>query len=400
MLPIPDMQEPQDLIPYDEDMSLIELPPTWEVMPPDYEYDDLPPADFDPFTIEGLETALAIIPPPDLEHDLAELARRIEEAQSEMNTPDGFGRLNDLLEERDMTADELALQVMPSDPGQSLVDARFMSKADVDAEGQITGYTVQYIELYQDVNSEITGRTLDVGYFDDVETATETYQALQDSLADGTISLAEAPLLAQGMAEENGLPPGDWQRMTPDDQARYDYHVEEIDPMSHDVPPEDVAADPTFAGNTFGETAPDVEGAAAEQARLANEQALAALHGIGLVTTSEFDLARNSFYDPERGERLINGIFQQDPNDPTQNCSPMLISLTTAENGLGFAAQAVEFGQPGSLADVQADHDRVQSALEQDGVVGGLAEVEAIETASLEQDVPEPAMPGWSRDID
>ena len=357
LIPLSDTEQPHDLIPLDDpEVALSELLSTWEVLPPDYEADDMPPLDFDPLALENWGSALAILPPPE--------------------------------------------QALSINPMQSLVDARFMGAAEVDATGQIDGYSVQYIELYQNINQDLSGRLLEVGHFADLETAHDAYQTLQDSLTDGSISLAEAPLLAQALAEENGLSPDDWREATATDQARYAYHVEEVDKMSHDVPPEALAADPTFAGRMFNATVSDVEGAAAEQAQLANEQALAALRGIGLVTASAFDLARDSFYDPARGERVINGIFQQDPADPTQNCSPMLVSLTTAENGLGFAAQAVEFGQPGGLSEVQADHDRVQSALEQAGVTGGLAAVETIEATPLEPAVPEPAMPGWSRDID
>jgi len=357
LIPLSDTEEPHDLLPLDDpELALSTLLSTWEVLPPDYETGDLPLVDFDPLALDDWGSALAILPPPE--------------------------------------------QALTLNPMQSLVDARFMSAADVDADGQIAGYSVQYIELYQDVNHDLSGRLLEVGHFADLETAHDAYQTLQDSLTDGTISMAEAPLLAQALAEENGLSPDDWQAATAADQARYTYHIEEVDRLSQDVPPEAVAADPTFAGTMFNATLPDLESAAAEQAQLANEQALAALRGIGLVTASEFDLARDSFYDPERGKRVINGIFQQDPADPTQNCSPLLVSLTTAENGLGFAAQAVEFGQPGSLSAVQADHDRVQNALEQAGVVGGLSAVEAIEATPLEQDVLEPAVPGWSRDID
>jgi len=77
----------------------------------------------------------------------------------------------------------------------------------------------------------------------------------------------------------------------------------------------------------------------------------------------------------------------------------MLIALTTGEDGLGFAAQAVEFGHVGSLEDAPAEHNRVQNALERGGVMVGLETIESIETARLEQAIPAPEMAGWSGDI-
>jgi len=395
---MPPNLEPPDLPPFDDDRRPPEPPPLdWELRIEDYP-DDLPPSDWDPFTLDEI---LDSAPPPTMpepEDPLRALDRRIEEAYSEMNTPDGSRRLDDLLEERDMLTEEIAQQSVSASEGD-LVDARFLGLANQDAEGQITGYTVQYIELYEDLNNAVTGRVLDVGHYADLDSANDAYQALQGSIADGTITVQEAPLLAAGLAEENGLPPDDWRQATADDHARYDYHVSDVDGGGRDVPPMEVVADPDFAGNIFQQTTADPEAAAAAQAQLANEQAIAAMKGIGLATPDGFDLARDSLYDPERGERFINGIFQKDLDDPTQNCRPMLIALTTGEDGLGFAAQAVEFGHVGSLEDAQAEHNRVQNALERGGVMVGLETIESIETARLEQAIPAPEMAGWSGDI-
>jgi len=352
------MQEPHDLVPYDGEQSQLQLSQAEvDSLLATYE-DGLPPLTWDPYTLDTLDDLPTdVFPGPD---------------------------------------EALALLT----PYNALVDVQFLRHAELDAAGQVTGYVVQYVEVREDFNENPVGRLLDVGRYTDADQATEAHLRLQELITDGALSLDELPLLAASVAEENGLPPDDWRTADFGAQADGTFPTHSDRTPDPDVPPERVAAEPEFAGNIFRETTPDPEAAAAEQARLAHEQALAALKGIGLVTSSDFDLSRDSFYDPECGERVVNGIFQKDLSDPAANCRPMLVSLTTGQDGMGFDAQAVEFGRVGNFTDAQAEHDRVQKALEQGGVLSGLNTIEGIEAARLEQEhAPVTEVSGWSQDI-
>jgi hypothetical protein len=308
-----------------------------------------------------------------LEVELADLERQIEVGAEEMNTLEGMERLERLEEERDGVLEEMTMlyptpELLEAD--STLVDARFLNQDVLDAEGNVAGYTVQAIMLYQDTDNEMTGVVLDVGHYADKAAAAETYDALQESLTRGSIGVNEVSQLAEAMAEENGLDKGDWHKMTVADLARYEYQRMAI----ADVP----VPDPPFDTQIV----PNPETTVQEQAALANGQALTALRGIGLEAPSDFDLRLDSFYDPATGERVINGVFQADPNDPTQNCRPLLVSLTGGQDG--FQAQALEFGATGSLAQVRREHEHVQDALEAGGIEQAVQAIADIETIRLE----------------
>lgn len=364
MLPKSDTQDPLPIEPVDwENWFNTQMP------------DDLSSLNDNPFVIQ-----------PDA---LEALDTQIELAQTEMNTPDGSRRLDELLEERDLLAEELAHETQ-LETVLEVVDARFLSRADVNTDGTVTGYTVQYMELYRDSDDAVNGRVLDIGRYDDQNHAAKVYDMIQESITDGSLTPEDFPILATELARMNDLPDDDWRTATIDDHQRF---IAQNPPVGYrDIPPNEVVSDPVFTTTLFQATTADPTWASQEQSRLATEQALAALTGIGLSVQTDLDLSRDSFYDAERNERLVNGIFQQDPTDPTQNCRPMLISLTPTDNGMGFAAQAVEFGATGSLRDVQADHDRVQTALEQGGVHAGITAVDAIETELSAPDIQKPSL--------
>lgn len=301
---------------------------------------------------------------------------------AEMNTPDESRGLEALLEAHDWQNDSLALDG-PTDLTQDVLGARFLNRPDLDANGAISGHTLQYMELVDDGDNRVSGQILDIAHYDDAERAAQVYAMIQSTLVEETLAHEAMRDLAAEMARAHELPDNDWREATPDDHARYLEQNPTLDEASRDLPTDDLLGDPAFSGTLFRETAADP---------LVNEQALAALKGIGLAVQTDFDLARDSFYDPTHNERLINGIFQQDPADASQNCRPMLIALTAPENGIGFSAQAMEFGRHGSLQDVQGDHEWVQTALEQGGLDSGIAVVEGLEA---ERDAPDGHSPSW-----
>ncbi len=373
----------------------------WDIgTPPDEDYFDDPPSDWAAPPLDALEAALAPDLRPTLEAEIADLDRRIEENAIEMNTLDGTQHSERLAEDQAGLLEGLeALDKEQELPEQApmLVGTRFLGQSEVDANGNLTGYTVQTINLYQDGNQQLTGRVLDVGHYADLEAAAESYQALQESVETGAITLQEVALLAEAMAEENGLDAHAWRDMSPHELANYEYHTAGVEGIERDMPSDALIADTTFAAQLFNAALPDPEAVEA-QAALANEQALAALRGIGLEAPQGFDLSRDSFYGPERGERVVNGIFQADLDDPSRNCRPLFVSFTPGEEGLGFQAQAVEFGQVGSLDEARHDQENVQIALEKGGIEQALDAIQFIEALHLEPDLPE--ITAWSRDID
>jgi hypothetical protein len=390
MMPAPDAQEPSVSPPVVEDSeSLRPLPPGWETWLEDMATENLPPLDSDVFTVE----APPVDPPPDLANELALLNHRIEAAQEEMNSPDGWLRLDELLETRNQVADDFAIQSEP-EPTNDLMDARFLQRADI-ADGQVVGGTVQYIEIYQSADNSPNGRVLDVGHYDSLLKTEEVYKELQGSADNGSLTLDDLPVLATELAEANGLLPDSWREATADDYSRYAEQSAEMVFSAEDIPPESVFSDEDFVNSLLLDFAASQEQAEEVQVR-------AALSDIGLSVPTELNLTRDSFYDAERDERLINGIFQRDMADPTQNCRPMFVSLSTKPDG-NLSAQAVEFGRVGSFSEVQVDHNRVQSALEQDGVSAAITTIEIVEAEYSIADVnglsaPEPS--SWSREID
>jgi len=321
----------------------------------------------------------------------AELDKQIELAQEEMNTPDGARRLDDLLEERDLFAESLTPENSP-EAAQDLLDARFLSRPDLDSDGATSGYTLQYMELYDNGQNHVSGRVMDIAHYEEPERATQVYDLIQSSIAEGNLAQADYPVLAAELARSHELPDDDWRDATPDDHQRFLEQNPLLDESSRDLPTDGMLGDPAFSGNLFREATADPQQAAQEQASLVNEQALAALKGIGLAVQTDFDVARDAFYDPQRHEHLINGIFQQDPADASQNCRPMLIALTIPETGVGFTAQAMEYGAISGLSDVQADHDQVQTALEAGGIEAGIAAVEGLEAERTVPEVNSPSL--------
>jgi hypothetical protein len=383
-------------------------------IPPEQDGNTSPamPPDWETWLLEATSDEVAIdwnvhfSEPPELsadmpEDDLARLDRLIEDAQAEMNTPDGSRRLDDLMEERGWLAEEMALRNGPESP-LDVVDARFVGRPTLDADGNPAGVIIQYMEVYQNPDQPFAGRLLDVGHYATDEDANKVFQIVQEGIDDSSLRPEDMLYLAEALAESNGLPPDAYREMTPEDHARFDAKAYNPDISERDLPPDSVMS-AAFTANLFTAITADPAFAAQEHARLSNDLALAALEGIGLAVQTDFDLARNSFYDAERGERLINGIFQQDPNDPTQNCRPMFVSLIVSENGLGYAAQAVEFGTIGSLSDVQADHGRVQTALEEGGISVGIETIQALdaerEMPGIQNAPPAPEVPAPSLEI-
>ncbi len=236
------------------------------------------------------------------------------------------------------------------------------------------------MELVHDEQNQVSGRILDVGHYDAEAHITEVVDQLQQSFAEGSLAPEDLPILAAELARVNNLPGDDWREATPDDHQRFLEQNPTLDDPNRDVPPDTLLSDPAFTDQLFRETA-----VAPGPAGLVNEQALTALNGIGLTIPPDFDLARDSIYDPGRSEHVINAIFQRDPADSSQNCRPLIISITP--NGTGFAALGMEYGSIGGVSDVMADHDRVQAALEQGGMLAGLAAIEP------EVTTPEPHRP-------
>ncbi|MHB8625970.1 MAG: hypothetical protein ACYDBJ_21245 [Aggregatilineales bacterium] len=393
MLPLDDFIPPAERA----DPSQVE---PWKDLPVD---DTLLDWNWEPPIPNALEMALPADLRATLQAELADLERQIEIGAEEMNTLEGMERLERLEEDRAGVFEELVTQFPTRallEANSTLVDARFMSRTDLDAEGSITSYTVQAIALYQDMNDELVGLVLDVGRYEDEETAAETFEALQDGVTGGAITLNQVSLLAEAIAEEGGLDKHDWQTMTPADLARYEYQRISLDVPTPDLPSDSLAADAAFVSRLFNATMPDPETTAQEQATLVNAQALAALRGIGLDVPQPFDLSRDSFYDPNTDERVINSVFQANPDDPTRNCRPLFVSLSAGQEGLSFQAQAVEFGQTGSLADAQRVQEQVQVALEAGGIGQALTAIEALEAPPLEMAPAMPANSRWSRDID
>ncbi len=285
-----------------------------------------------------------------------------------------------------------------------LVDARFLARPELDAAGTTTGYLVQCTELYQNVNGLHSGRVLDVARYDDSAQANQVYQMLQDSITSGELAVNEVGGAAEQIAEANDLPSDQWRDMTPDDGMAYASHSQSADPPDPDVPPEEWLNDPAFTQNVFTASTLNSHELASEQDRLANQQAIAALREIGLEPPADFNVRRDSFYDPETGERGINGIFMRDPDDPSQACRPIMVALNPGAEGLGVQADAVEFGDVGSLQQAQALHDEVQAALEQGGISQAVQTIDGIETERLDRDlsdpVPNATTPEWLMDID
>ena len=285
-----------------------------------------------------------------------------------------------------------------------LVDARFLARPELDGAGTTTGYLVQCAELYQNVNGLHSGRVLDVARYGDADQANEVSQVLQESITSGELAVNEVGGAAEQIAEANDLPGDQWRDMTPDDGMAYASHNPSANPPDPDVPPEAWLNDPAFTQNVFTASTLDPYELASEQDQLANQQAIAALREIGLEPPTAFNVRRDSFYDPETGERGINGIFMRNPNDPSQACRPIMVALNPGAEGLGVQADAVEFGDVGSLQQAQALHDEVQTALEQGGLSQAVQTIDGIETERLDRDLNDPVLnattPEWSMDID
>jgi len=113
-------------------MSDMPPPAAWDVfLPPDDNdvppvWADEPPLDWDAPSLEALGILEPLPPDPraDLEAELRELEGRIENQSSEMNTPDGSRRLEELLEEQEALQEELF--TLGNAPSVQLVDARFL----------------------------------------------------------------------------------------------------------------------------------------------------------------------------------------------------------------------------------------------------------------------------------
>ncbi len=354
-------------------MSDMPPPADWDLLlPPDDNdapphWDDEPPLDWDAPSLEALGI-LDTLPPDsraDLEAELRELDGRIENQSSEMNTPDGSLRLDDLLEEQAALQEELF--TLGNATSVQLVDARFLGKPDLDAEGQVTGYTVQCIELSQDLNGEPSGRVLDVGHYQALEQAEFEYQTLQESIQSGELPIEAVSEMGEALAEANGLSGTAWREISAEDLERYDWHVQELDNAARDLPSPELSPDQGFNRNVFAAALGDPETAAREQERLETEQARLAMRSVGLEPPADFDLKRDSFLDQATGDRLINGVFQQDLNDPTQNCRAVFVALSSGEEGIGLKAAAVEFGEVGSFEQACANRELVQEALENNG---------------------------------
>jgi hypothetical protein len=338
---------------------------------------------------------------PDLSQDdsldpLAALDRKIEAAAEEMNSPDGLARLEKLTEERDgLLEDQTITAPMPVPPGTELIDARFMSQSHMDIDGNISGHTVQAIEIYQAPNGDLSGQVLDVGHYQDAMTATATYETLQESVDIGEIAINEVILLAEVVAEDNGLDKHNWREMTGSDLARYEYHTSTIDQPNRDLPGDSFSADAEFAARLFGSTL-----AESKASPFGNEQAIEALRGIGLETSPDFDLSVNAFFDLTSGDQVINGIFQADPSDLTQNNRPLVVTLSPDRDGQHMQAQALEYGQTGSFVEVLQEQMQVQAVLEDDGFEQVLNAIVDIEEQRLEVEPVMADITRWSMDID
>ena len=334
------------------------------------------------------------LPQADSLDPLAALDRKIEAAAEEMNSPDGIARLEKLTEEREGLLEDQAITApVPVPPGTELIDARFLSQSHLDNDGNISGHTVQAIELYQAPNGDLSGQVLDVGHYQDAMTATATYETLQESVDIGEIAINEVILLAEVVAEENGLDKHNWREMTGSDLARYEYHNSGIGQPDRDLPAENFSADAEFAARLFGSNLSEPE-------PFGNQQALEAMRGIGLEASPDFNLSLNAFFDLTSGDQVINGIFQADPSDLAQNNRPLVVTLSPDQDGQHVQAQALEYGQTGSFTEAIQEQMQVQAVLEDDGFDQALNAIVDIEEQRLEVEPVMADITRWSMDID
>ncbi len=424
----------QLLLPVDEpifpDEPDWDSPTDWDsVEPPDEPDFDEPPPDWKPPTLTEIDAPSQSLEEQraDLEASLAELSERLERADENENTIERYAEREELLEEQESLLEELEMLTAPeigsdANSGEmsltirpdalNLVDARFLGRPDVDQNGSVTGYTLQCVEIYQDKNSDYTGRVLDVGHYDNSAKIESHYFVMQDAIASGELSIQAVAEAGEEVALVNGLDATAWRDATQEDFDLYEFHINELDQVTRDIPSEAVVDSPRLLAAAFTAANVDPEMAARQQELLANQQAIEALHAIGLEPPEDFTLRRDSYFDQETGDRVINGVFQQNPDDPTQNCRATFVSLSPGEEGLGFSAAAVEFGQVGSFEQALANRDHVQFALEQHGPSQAIDVIEYIQTElekeqsphlaeqTVEQPELEMAGRSWSRDID
>jgi len=248
-----------------------------------------------------------------------------------------------------------------------LYDARFIGRDDLDQDGSIAGYTVQALELYADpVTGDTTGRVLDVGHYTSIEDAEQQYFGLQRAVGEA-LPVYGVAAAGEQMAIANDLFP-QWREATPDDLERYTYHLG-LDTASLDMPPDDMPVEPLVF------TALQTAGIDPEREQ---QQAIESLRQIGLEPPDDFNLRRDSFLDDETGNRIINGVFQQDLTDDSANCQATFVSLSRGADG--FEAEATPFGAVGSFGQAQAYWQTVQTALQQGGPGSALEAMESIQT--------------------
>jgi hypothetical protein len=265
-----------------------------------------------------------------------------------------------------------------------LYDARFLGRNDFDDQGQLTGHTIQCLEIYRDLSGEFSGQILDVSHYQSQERAEADYFRLQGSVGSGSLPVYAVAPVAEGIADSYGLEPA-WREITTQDWERYAYHLGLDTSLagapSADIPPDNVAIEPlVFAAVGTVER---------ERELLEQQQAVLALRTIGLEPPGDFDLRRDSYLDRASGERLMAGVFQKDAADPARNCQATFIALAPGEHG--FQAEAAAFGQVGSFAEALDNWSLVQAALHKNGPERALETMEGIQ-AQLEREGAEPAL--------
>ncbi len=267
----------------------------------------------------------------------------------------------------------------------NLSDGRFLGKMELDQAGDPVGYTVQALECYTDpTTGEMSGSVLDVGHYVDMEQAEQVYFMLQGGVGD-VVPIYAVGAMAEQAALSNGLPV-EWREATSDDLALYQSQLD-INPAS-DIPPDGADIMP-FVLTALETAGIDPLLAAQQQEFLETQQAIEALKAIGLQPSSDFTLNRDTFFDERTGDRLLNGIFQQNPDDPAASCQATLIALSNTATGL--QAYASEFGPVGSLEEVAPAWNTVQTALYEHGPEGAIEAIEGIE-ATIVRESPEEAI--------
>jgi hypothetical protein len=250
----------------------------------------------------------------------------------------------------------------------SLYDARFIGHSVGSQDGQVSGYTLQAIQVYQDTNAEFTAHVLDVGHYDSMKEAEGHYFALQGKVDNGIIPAHYVGAVATGRAIENGMEP-QWRDASRDEVERYVQHLYAPEVSGRRIEP-GFGRDSEEYARIFHN----------ERADLSEQQrAVDALISAGLQPPENFNLERDSFHDESTGQRFIAGVFKADPENDRSGCQAAFIALEQDADGLGLHADATPIGVTGSLDAARENWERVHTSLYREGVDGAVRTMESIQ---------------------